>query len=266
MLEQLNDYCYSVYSPTLNYGVVPNFTHVSELAGADGFGSVYLVRKEDAEAIVKTGTTSQFAGVVWNGRLWLDIDDYQTAEVVKERLLQMELGFVMFDSGGKGAHFGIRRDTDPSHLLPQLDKRWVLSHVPEADRSIYTHLHLFRLPGTIHAVTGRPKTLVFSATGSSIDVGQWKGKAVEEAKSVRPFVPSKQTSVFESLRIMGNTVPTTIGNRHPTMLQAAYALRDKEVDAHVCRWWVGEINKMCEEPKEDWELDKLIDSVYGMCG
>lgn len=261
MLERLNDYAFSIYSPSPNYGVSPNFVHVSALDGT-GFGSLYLVTKETARAITQTGTTQKFAGCVWSGRLWVDVDSYEKAKEVELRLKEMELNFVMFDSGGKGMHFGVLRQTQPSHLLPLLDKSWVKAHIPEADCSIYTHLHLFRLPGTLHQVTGRPKELVASFQGKSIDVESWKRRVRESDEVQRTFTPTAGKSVFESLRIMANTVPTTMGERHYTMLKAAYGLRDVGVDSYVTRWWVGEINKMCEAPKEEWELNKLVDSVY----
>lgn len=259
MLLHLNEYRYSIFSTSTNYGASPNFVDVSELPRG-GFGSLYLVSKKTAEAIKQAGTTKKFAGVVWAGRLWLDIDSYEAAEKVEGRLQQMGLNYVAYDSGHRSAHFGILRRAAPSHLLPVQDKEWVRAHFPEADLSIYTHLHLFRLPGTPHLKTGRKKVLVSRQPGAALVHRPYVGE-LGEARPSKSFY-SLGTSVFESRRIMSNSVPTTNGTRHPTLVKLAYALHDKGVPPEVARWWVAEVNKLAEEPKEDWELDKLVQSIY----
>lgn len=263
MLVILNDYCYSINSPTTDYGNVPSFVHTSKLP-AKGFGSLYLVTKDDAEAIKQAGTTARFAGSVWSGRLWLDVDSFEAADKVEERINAMGLGYVAYLSGNRGVHFGILRNANPSHLLPLQDRDWVRAHFPEADDSIYTHLHLFRLPGTPHLKTGKPKELVLSKHGKAIEHTAWKSPKPRQDLKITPYFGS---SVFESIRVMGNTVPTTNGTRHPTLVRLVYALQDKGVDPAMALWWVGEVNKMAEEPKEDWELEKMISSIYGAsCG
>ena len=256
------NYDYFVYSPTISYGSCPVFKHISELEGLQGFRSVYGVTKQEADAIVKAGTTAKFAGTVWSARLWVDIDDYHSAEVVKERLTRLEYDFVMYMSGGKGAHFGILRSSDPSHLLPLLDKQWVKATIPEADVSLYNHLHLFRLQGTIHEKTGNKKELVYEQRGKAIEMALWASARDNIKKELKPVSISTASSVFESKRVMANSVPTTIGNRHATLLRLCYALADLGTPPEVAHWWLSEVNKMCEEPKTGEELEKIVNSAY----
>lgn len=260
-MRALDDYCFSIASATTNFGPVPNFVHVSKLP-EQGFGSLYLVTKETAQAIVAAGTTARYQGVVWSGRLWLDVDSFEAADAVEARLNKMGLGYVAYFSGNRGAHFGILRSSPPSHLLPLQDREWVRAHFPEADDSIYTHLHLFRLPGTPHIKTGQPKVLVAKKAGKAIEHKPWSAASSQVIKAPSPNYAVG--SVFESIRVMGNSIPTTNGNRHPTLVKLAYALHDKGVDPSIAVWWLGEVNKMAEEPKEDWEVEKIVKSIYGV--
>jgi hypothetical protein len=264
MWEHLNEYNCVFYSRDLNYGSTPVFRRCNSIS-EPGFTSLYAVTNSTAQAIQAANTTAKFSGPVWSGRLWVDIDSYEVAGEVEARLQRLGLGYVAFDSGGKGAHFGIRREAKPSHLLPLLDKSWVKAHIPEADTSVYTHMHLFRLPGTPHHKTGRLKEFVSHFSGKALNMAEWQKRVEQMAPSLSVSAPqanSDAPSVFESLRVMANSVPTNIGNRHPTILKAVYGLCDLDTPIEVARWWAGEINKMSDEPKEDWELDKLVNSVY----
>jgi len=263
MLGYLNEYCFSIITPTLSYGISPTFAHVSRLDNG-GFGSLYLVTKEVSKAIIEAGTTAKYQGVVWSQRLWLDIDSLEAAEKVEQKLIDMGLNYVAYFTGNRGAHFGILRLSPPSHLLPLQDREWVRAHFPEADDSIYTHLHLFRLPGTLHSKTGKPKVLVNKAQGKAISYEPYRNISSHiNSRPSRPFAESQGQSVFETIRIMGNSVPTNNGSRHPTLVKLTYALRDKGVDVNIARWWIGEVNKMCEELKSDNELDHIIKTIYG---
>lgn len=250
-----------IYSPTKSHTTVPSF--IRDTSGMVGFTSLYNVTEADAQAIVAAGTTATYKGVVGGERLWLDIDSYEAADAVEERLKEMGYGYIAYDSGGRGVHFGINRAAVPSHLLPAQDKAWVQAHFPEADLSIYTHLHLFRLPGTIHETHGREKTLVDTVEGKTLYLPRLEKKDVK-LNILASSSSGYNVSIFDCTRVMANSIPTVSGNRHPTLVKLCYALKDDAgVDANIARWWVGEVNKLSEEPKEDEQLDQIVGSIYG---
>ncbi len=254
-------YEYSLYSPGANYGGSPDFRRLTELPST-GFSSIYHVTAETAQAIEQAGSAKWFKGVCWSERLWLDIDSYEAADEVEKRLNEMGVDYVAYDSGGRGAHFGVLRDAVPSHLLPVLDRSWAARYFPEADLSIYTHLHPFRLPGTKHAVTGRIKTLVYKRGGSAVTLPKFR----EEPKAQNSQVIAAQgsTSIFDCRRVMFNTVPVENGQRHETLVRLLYGLKEEAgAPVEVAQFWIDEWNKLLAEPKTEEELEKAIRSIYG---
>lgn len=252
------DYCYYLYSNSANYGAVPSFLPLSDLP-KEGFMSLYAITKETAKAIEQAATTRGFKGVVWSERLWIDFDDHDAAGRAESKLKEMKYDYVCFTTGNRGLHYGILRDNSPSHILPFLDKAWVKQHFPEADTSIYTHLHPFRIPGTVHEKTGKPKKLLYGRSGGTLVLPPFKKEDIQ----VGPIGPGGGKSVFDCFFVMANTVPVEAGQRHQTMIKLIYALKnDAQAPMEAAMWWLTEWNKMLSEPKEHHELEKAVRSIY----
>ena len=254
-------YIFSLYSPRADYGTVPTF--IDNLKkGIEGFSSLYTVTKETAESIVEAGSAKWFKGVVWGERLWLDFDSYESAERAEEKLRRLGYDFIAYDTGGRGAHFGITRSkTSPSHLLPFQDRKWAKEHFPECDASIYTHLHPFRIAGTTHERTGNKKLLVCEHRGSTLALPKLKS---EELSTTQTSCYGNGRSIFDVFRVMANTVPVGNGGRHSALIRLLYSLRDAAaVPPDKALWWVLEWNKMLAEPKDQDEVEKAFKSIYG---
>lgn len=263
---EVDGYEYFVYSPVKSHTTAPSFVHGTK--GLTGFSSLYAVTAESAKAIEQAGTTAQFKGVVWGERLWIDTDTYEAADEVEKRLREMEYGFVAYHSGGRGVHFGVDRVAAPSHLLPAQDKAWVQSHFQGcADTSIYTHLHLFRLPGTVHETHNQEKQLVLEVPGKTLVHPRWEKKDVSIGTGLNSNVGSG--SIFDCARVMANTMwarknRVPIGERHPTLVRITYALRDDaKASPDTALWWISEVNKLSEDPREPEHLEQIVRSVYG---
>lgn len=254
------EYKYVLYSPRADYGIKPRFVDTNSLAHTTGFTSLYAVTAATAKAIEQAGSAKGFKGVVWSERLWLDIDGYERADATEGKLNELGYDYVAFDSGGRGAHFGVRRDAAPSHLLPYQDKRWVEENFPEADTSIYTHLHPFRLPGTTHERTGRIKQKAGEKAGSALILPPFNNKLPQAPSGF--LASSGARSIFDVHFITRNSEPCKAGERHQTLIRLIYALRDNGYDVNIARWWVGEVNKRFSPPKEDYEIEKALGSIY----
>jgi hypothetical protein len=257
-------YNYYVHTIIKRHTLPPLFLERSLLT--QGFASLYGVSAADAAAITAAGTTAGFKGVVHNDALWVDVDTFSAADETEKRLKELNLDFTAYTTGNRGAHFAITRDAAPSHLLPAQDKRWVQQHLEGlADLSIYTHLHLFRLPGTRHETGGGEKRLVLTHPGVVLTLPAWKKDegAYGNSNSDDVLSSADAGSIFRSYRVMSNSVPTKVGNRHPTFVKLLHALRDDaRVSPAVARWWLGEVNKMAEEPRDDAHLDDLVRSIF----
>lgn len=259
----MHAYRYHIHSTRLSYGTKPHFIVDGDLGRHQGFASLYAVTEADAKAIEQSGTTAGFKGSVHSERLWIDTDSYEDADRAEQTLKRMELDYVAYDSGGRGAHFGVLRECDPSHTLPQRDRAWVREHFPYADSSIYTHLHLFRLPNTVHDRTGCTKTLVRHVRGQALTLPRLESREV--VLSPRQVGSSK--SVLATFSVLKDSVAVDVGKRHETLVRLGYALcQDAQVDADFALRWLHEVNKLYTEPKPDEELEKIIRDVYGAAG
>ena len=52
-------------------------------------------------------------------------------------------------------------------LLPKMDKAWVSKYAPKADLSLYSSMHFYRLPNTVHSETGKKKVLIEEVVGNN---------------------------------------------------------------------------------------------------
>ena len=98
----------------------------------------------------------------------LDFDDCKD-EARKFYTFIKERGYTfrVYDSGNRSIHFHIKRDYIASSLLPKMDKAWVSKYAPKADLSLYSSMHFYRLPNTVHSETGKKKVLIEEVIGNN---------------------------------------------------------------------------------------------------
>lgn len=261
-----NRFIYRLGSTTNIIGRPPNFYDSNNLISAGNrFCSVYCVREEDARAIEQEGTAANFRGIVWSQRLWIDFDNREAGEEARRFLKENNYDHVTYDTGGRGVHIGILRLCSPSHLLPSRDKEWVKENIKGADLSLYWHLHLIRLPGTVHERTGRKKELLeVHSTGRSIILPQYKGDS-----SLSTLIPNSKTEgsrppLFTLWSVVSNLQGIRQeGSRHSQLVSLAIALKkDANLDGDKALWILNEVNRGFDEPKPIQELENIFKWAY----
>lgn len=253
-----------LYSTGKWYPKEPFYKFIGDLPlDMGGFTSLYQFTRETGECLRITGTTKGFKGVVWNDRLWLDFDTQEAGKNALLKVKEMEFDYVCYTSGGRGLHVGILRDSAPSHLLPLFDKKWAEKTFEGHDPSIYTHLHLFRLPGTIHEKTGLKKDFLERGGNRSIIADFSILENERSYGSLESPVYGTNMSIFDSKSVMYNSTPQENGQRHEHLIRCIYALKSCSVTASHARWWVGEVNKTYSDRKPEDQLDQLVKSIYG---
>lgn len=254
-------YCYNLYSSNATYGSSPYFCRNDSFPGT-GYSSVYAVTEDAAKALVAEGTTAGFKGIVWSERLWMDFDSYEAAEQAESKLKEMGYDYIGYDTGGRGGHFGILRTALPSHLLPQRDKQWATDNFPKCDKSIYTHLHPFRLSGTVHEKTGNRKRVVCEQRGVSLVLPPFKRETLRI--DTTPGSQRRSKSIFNCYRVMREIRPIGTGGRHQSLVKLIYALRDDaKATSQETLYWCNQWNLLLEEPKTNEEIEKAVQSIYG---
>ena len=261
----LGAYQFWLWKPTKDEGGA-RFVPTDDLP-TSGFVSVYAVSACDAEAIERTRTTAGFKGVVFSTTLLVDCDTEEASNVVEGRLRQKALAYSKFLTGNRGAHFEIPRLTEPSHLLPQLDKAWVAANLPEADLSLYTHLHLIRRVGAVHEKTKERKILVHEQNGEVLTAEDYAPfRDARFASTVASQdVPSASAlqCVFTDTTVMCRTVPMAEGEgRHKAMCAVAARLRELGQPIHFTEVWLANLNLLCAVPLPESEVRRIAGWAY----
>lgn len=234
-----------------------HFFHQSELPEM-GFSSVYGVSESDANAIKDSGSYAGFRGVAWSDKLWVDCDTTEAVIAVEQVLRDYGLAYEKWNTGRRGAHFGIERKATPNHLLPLLDKQWAEEHLPTGTfDNIYGHLHLFRRPGAKHEETGRSKVLEFKTTGASLDFTN--ATLAEAPRNVLRV--NFDRSVFEDQAVMSMSVPHHNGGRHRNILNLAIRLSTIGQPYEFAVHWCHNVN-LLSEPLPDEEVEEAVFWAY----
>jgi hypothetical protein len=257
----VDGFLYRVGSTTNILGRPPKFFASSELhKQGNRFCSVYAVRQEDGWAIEKyAGTTSGFKGIVWSQRLWIDLDTEEAAQGARLILKERGLDHVVYTTGNRGLHIGVARDNRPSHILPGQDKEWVKANIPGADLSLYWHLHLIRLPGTIHEQTGLPKKLIDKVPGKALILPPLQ----PEQERTNPMGSDGRASLFSHWEIVSQLTEDKSQSRHGQLVRLALTLKEiGKVSFDEASWLCREVNRGFEEPKEELEIDRIVRWAY----
>lgn len=198
---------------------------------------------------------------MWSKFLFVDFDDkFEAAKAFKDYLIANSITFTEWDSGNRSIHFHILREVEPSKHLPNTDWLWITEHAPEADRSLYAKggLHPYRLPGTVHENTGRPKKLLYKHQGKPLHLEIQEEKPIEESQAVDT---EGNSSLFIDSRVMRNINGFVEGARYfPTLKLASYLSRQGYTSEFV-EQWIREVNKLSYPPLPEDRLLKIFRSI-----
>lgn len=254
------DFVYYLWKRVQDAGGV-RFVHVSDVPNA-GFSSVYAVRENDATALERAGTAAGFKGVVCSPTLSVDCDTAEAFNAVTRRLRDRGIAFTAYLSGNRGGHFEIPREIEPSHLLPALDRAWVAENLPEADLSLYSHLHLWRREGAVHEKTGKRKTKVSEQDGTILTAADFAD--LEPETLVAEPLPSglQFQCVFTDDKIMSKTVPSGRGGRHKTLCAVAARLQTLGQPLHFVEVWLFNMNLFFDPPLPEADVKRIAAWAY----
>lgn len=241
------------------------------LAGSDlpytGFASIYAVREADSDAIRAAGTIAGFSGTVWSPSLWVDCDSEEASHSVERRLRQASIAYQKYTTGNRGAHFEIERLHEPSHLLPALDRAWVQQNLPEADLSLYKHLHLLRVVGGKHEKTGQRKEKLLETSGRVLTAEDYRNLDVSVLpKESAPIAVGKARGefrcVFEDPNFEDYWTARTSGSRHHDFCVIASRLLNLGQEPAFVHEWLRNLNLITKPPLEPNEIWRILEWAY----
>jgi hypothetical protein len=223
-----------------------------------GYASVYRFDASDALKIRLNGSSRGLGSLVVSAEaVTLDIDDPSNIDEVENRLLGLNLGFEVWDSG-RGFHVVIPHEYIKDCRLPYSHRRWVESLNLPVDYSLYQHARILRLPNTVNTKTGRRKKLIKKVDGMQpkielIDPPSFAFKPGGGLKTI--------ASVLNQFQRLAVSEPLP-GNRHTQLWSAARAASEAGLSSSATLEVLQEINSSWENPKQAEEVEKAVTQAY----
>ena len=232
-----------------------------------GFVSVYQFDKVAANQISANGHSrgmDQFA--VYSSNLTFDIDTGMEGLTAVCSALEVQgLGFVIYESGGKGYHVVLDHDEICGKDVPyshKLAAQTILGPAVEhIDMTLYQHSRLISLPGRIHPVTRRRKKFCVAVRGKMAIV-----ELVEKPEN-------GYVSLFEDVQVDGTSralcqaldltlSPPESGGRHKALVMLTFRLLEAGFSPDASQEILERVNETWPEQKDLKDLQKIIQSIF----
>jgi len=201
----------------------PVYVSYRELLVLKGYQSQYGVLKKQADFNTQAGQTKGVTYEVYCDTLLVDFDAcVHRADFFDGVLCRAGIAFLRGVSGGRSDHFHIPIDPMFGTDVPYSCKAWILQNAPGADTSVYHRNGMFRLFGTIHEKTGRPKILTKTVQGQRLHI-EYQEEAPRVSYSTG-HVSDLESALSYALSLCGNE--PTMGTRHQQLWSLAKSLAD----------------------------------------
>ena len=233
---------------------------LNQFENLTGFRSVYALAESDAQEIITARSSKGFKRFdVYADELVFDLDDGDKG--LKELLAWCSgegFGYKIYESGSKGLHFTTPHIPKYSNTLPSAHKEIAKKIYPGTDVSIYRHGSLFRLPGTIHKKTGKPKKLIEQVEGAAIldfDVPEKQ----PEAKFDIVVDPAEDVQFKLSMVMANYDSSPGKGNRHTSLWWMARCLADCGFSFDFSLELISKINESWQDDAHD--MDEVLRAI-----
>jgi len=137
------------------------------------FRSVYGYPTEAQAHIEASGNivgVKQFA--VHSSTLFIDVDEEEHLDKIERIIAATGVGYSVWSTGNRGLHFHIDMEPVVSIDLPYSQAEYIrgLGLSKLVDMTIYRHHSIIRVPGAVHAKTGKTKELLRSVDGPMLTI------------------------------------------------------------------------------------------------
>ena len=140
-----------------------NFIPVDDLGNHTGYRSVFAWSSEHATEAKTAGTVKVLKDrPAFADTIFVDFDNNEKGALAFKRELDDEdVLYEMYTSGGRSLHFHLSMMPIYDVLVPNSVRKYMENFKSYGyDPSVYNYCSLFRLPGTVHEKTGKPKELL----------------------------------------------------------------------------------------------------------
>jgi len=241
-----------------------NFFPREDVLKMTGFRSVYALSQPDALTVRKQGNSRGIGRFpVFSQELLLDFDNGYDEECKKavQWAKDHDVSYSLYESGKKGMHLEMLAVPKYSVHVPHSQQMFVQNVMKvQADESLYRPASLYRLPGTKHQTTGRPKKRVESRCGNAIIDYEIVEKRMKfDLKGVGE---AHQLAFALDLVSRRLTTPPVRGRRYQSMWAMAKQLKDAGCSATVILELVLKVNESWgSDAKEASEIERLMREI-----
>lgn len=139
------------------------FIPIEDVINYTGYRSVFAWSREDADTAHAAGTVKVLKDrPAFTDTIYVDFDNNETGALAfRDELEMQDVLYDMYTSGGRSIHFHIFTMPVYDILVPNSVRKFMQNFKRYGyDESVYNYCSLFRLPGTLHEKTGKPKELI----------------------------------------------------------------------------------------------------------
>lgn len=166
------------WSNNAKHGLPPVFVKLDDISKNVGFRSLYAYDTDTAKYMLSQGSVSgvgQLKPNLYSDTLFIDIDDDpRSAQILIEQFEQMHIQCEIYTSGNRSTHIHVPIVPMTGPYVPHSQKEFLqnicLCFGINVDMSIYHATGLYRLNGTVHDKTGRPKKLMDKLPGTILEI------------------------------------------------------------------------------------------------
>lgn len=201
-----------------------HFVSVDDLDIYTGYRSVFAWSKEDAVEAKTAGTVKVLKDrPAFTDTIFVDFDNNEKGALAfKKDLDDEDLLYEMYTSGGRSLHFHI--PTVPAYdiRVPNSVRKFMQNFSQHGyDQSVYNYCSLFRLSGTIHEKTGKPKELIDRGGFFTLELN-----LVEPDKIA--IIPTEHDALAVAMAIYCNYIGTGVaeGGRYTVQWKVAKAFQE----------------------------------------
>jgi len=224
-----------------------------------GFCTVYQYDESLLNYFTKHGCTKGFSKtnpVCYTDKLLVDFDNQlEAARDFFDTLVDMKVGFKVYNSGGRSIHFHIDRVPVASVHLPHSDKKWMEQYASKADMSLYQVGRVFRLEGTIHHDTGKAKVLIQQVEGVPLD-----SLPIVE-RELTPYTNGEvdYNKVFDDPIVYQSFMGYGAGERELNMFKLITHLREYGMNRIFIEEFVKCANEKCLPPLDEDRIEYILE-------
>lgn len=250
------------------YEVTPTKAHLldfvpgTSLDSYTGFRSICAYGAADVKAAQKAGTITALREVPhFCEHIFLDFDD--NAEAAKEAVTWFFTNgytHTSYDSGGRSIH--IEAPITPLyHKNAAYSIRKFSEQFVRVDTSYQHYAGLFRLPGTLHEKTGRPKVMLTHMDGGTLSIplidrpvsGLTFKKDKLAGDALIPYIGYYQTLI--------GSCPSE-GGRYKALLTQAFNFQELGFSIDTTEDLLAALNGTWNNPKTPLEIRKICQDAY----